>query len=125
MKQKNIFILDIENTNTVYLENIINKYNLNINIIKSNNEKESLELLNKNSEKINLIFIDFKAMKMNIEEYLSNVKNNEKIRNIPIIAIIKYLNENEMKEYSEKGISEFINKPFIISNILDLIKKGI
>lgn len=80
--------------------------NWNLNVLEAANGKEALEILRDNE--INCIITDLEMPVMNGKELIKSCKQNEQMRNIPIIVISSY--DSLADEVFTLGINHFINK---------------
>ncbi|HET8964293.1 MAG TPA: response regulator [Chitinophagales bacterium] len=75
------------------------------------NATEALEQLTAELLKPDLIFLDLNMPVMNGQEFLTAVKRNEKLRNIPVIIFSTSSNSDTIRQTKELGAKDFITKP--------------
>ncbi len=79
-----------------------------INVVKANNGKEALTLLD--TEAIDLILLDLMMPEMNGFETLKYLKSNAEYKDIPVIIVTS--KEEEKRKTYQMGADDFISKPF-------------
>ncbi|MCR4790339.1 MAG: response regulator, partial [Treponemataceae bacterium] len=88
--------------------------------------KDILKILKKADEKLfDFILMDLHMPKMDGYTLTSEIKNleNEYSRNIPIIAMTTNFFEEEIKKIKERGMVDYISKPFTIEMLLERLDK--
>ena len=119
LKNINILVVDDDIKNIFVLDNILNEYNANV--FTSYNGKEAIETL-KNNNHIDIVLMDIMMPVMNGYEAIETIRADDKLKNIPIIAVTA----KAMKEDKEKCISigadDFVSKPFDMDALISLVK---
>jgi signal transduction histidine kinase len=121
---KTILIADDEEVNLMILERVL--IGTKHRIIKAKNGEEILKILDK--ERCDLIFMDIKMPKLDGIEVAKTIRSGKKLKNkkhqsIPLIAISANDDVKSKKKASLAGIDNFIGKPFIKKEIVDLVNK--
>jgi CheY-like chemotaxis protein len=62
-------------------------------------------------EQPSLILTDIKMPVMDGIRFFNNLKKNEATRNIPVIAVTSFIQENPAKSLSSMGFNEVLSKP--------------
>ncbi|MFQ5825640.1 MAG: response regulator, partial [bacterium] len=95
----------------------------NINFYEAENGLQALEVY-KNS-KIDLILLDINMPVMNGIQFLEAIYENKKVKNIkvPIIIISGLLSDDVMNKNRDRGVVNYIKKPFKVSILRETIKK--
>ena len=91
-------------------------------IEKAENGKEALKLLNKSPNEFDLIVSDFDMPRMNGQEFLSEVRSTTELKDKPFIMLTSHSEFSKIKEAKEKGISEWIVKPFKVDSFVSKIE---
>ncbi|MCX7875724.1 MAG: response regulator [Melioribacteraceae bacterium] len=100
---------------------IILKKNYACNILEAENGEKALEILK--TESPNIVFLDLSMPVLDGKEALIQIRNNVITKNIPVI-IITALNEKEIiSDLVEKGICDYILKPFDKTDTIKRINK--
>ena len=88
-------------------------------VYQAGNGKEGLEALNNNW--IDLVVVDINMPVMNGEEMIDNMKQNDEMKDIPIVVISTEGSEQRLERLKKKGAA-FIHKPFTPETIRDTIR---
>lgn len=80
-----------------------------IKVITAENGLEALKILEKN--KFDFIFLDIQMPIMDGVETLKNIKENEKLKNIPTIALTAQAILGDKEKYLPYGFDFYITKP--------------
>lgn len=100
---------------------IILKKNYACNVIEAENGEKAIEILK--TESPTIIFLDLSMPVLDGKETLQQIRSNIITKNIPVI-IVTALNEKEMiSDLVEKGICDFILKPFDKADTIKRINK--
>lgn len=79
--------------------------------------QELLNMLHKNSELPDYIFLDINMPVMNGRECLIALKKDKRLREIPVVIYSTTVNNSEVNDFYHLGASTFIQKP---NNFADL-----
>ncbi|MCK4524368.1 response regulator [candidate division WOR-3 bacterium] len=90
-------------------------------IIKAHNGKEALEVIDK--ESIDLILTDIMMPVMDGFELAKNIKENPKIRHLPIIFLTAKSNIEDKNKGFSLGINDYVVKPFNLKDLVSRINK--
>ena len=83
---------------------------------------EALEILQAFQELPDIILTDVEMPRMNGYELLSALKNEENLRDIPVVMITSRAAEKHRQKAFELGVLEYLTKPFADSTLLDKIR---
>ncbi len=122
IENKNLILIVDDNKDTCLLIKTIlelNGYKVEIR----HNGKECLEYVKEKT--VALILLDIMMPEMNGIEVLDILKKNNNYKNIPIIAITAKNDEPFIKEIFEKGVDDYIEKPFKNFELLARVKSVI
>ena len=93
------------------------------------NGKIALEMLNKkieDGEKIDLILLDIQMPVMDGYEFMRHIKNDNKFKEIYIIALTAYAIKSEVEKIYKAGCNDFISKPIekeLFDNKINYLKQ--
>lgn len=90
-------------------------------IIKAHNGKEALEVIDK--ESIDLVLTDIMMPVMDGFELAKNIKENPKIRHLPIIFLTAKSNIEDKNKGFSLGINDYVVKPFNLKDLVSRINK--
>lgn len=93
--------------------------NFDFEIIMAENGKEAIDILN--NIKIDLIFMDLRMPVMNGYEAASIIKNDKKLKKIPLIALTASVMEKDLKKVSKYGFDAYLRKPVILDDLIEEI----
>ncbi|MFH0759954.1 MAG: response regulator [Bacteroidota bacterium] len=108
-KLYNLLIAEDEEVNIKYLEKVIKKDELNINILYAKNGQEAVRMC-KECEDLDLVLMDIKMPVMNGYEATRLIR--ECRPDLPIIAQTAYSTEEDKTLSLSVGCNDFISKPF-------------
>ncbi len=95
----------------------------NSTIFQAENGKKALEILDK--ESVNLILLDIQMPEKNGYETTLEIRKNEKLKNLPIIALTAGIMVGEKEKCLEYGMDDYISKPFKLIELQTIINKYI
>ena len=84
--------------------------------------QEGLHRLAENAD-VSLILLDVNMPKMNGLEFLSEVKGNADLSEIPVVVISTEGKEEDTERAIEAGAVEYIKKPFQSENVLTVVHR--
>lgn len=115
--KKEILIVDDSATNVFLIESVLTEYGFKT--ISASNAKEAYKAIDK--KKPDLILLDILMPQISGVEFIKTIKQNPKFLAIPIIAVSAITDEDSITEIISLGADIFINKPIIISDLIDKI----
>lgn len=83
------------------------------------NGKEAFKLLK--NDWIDIVMTDYNMPVMNGMELIKLIKNDDLVRDIPVVVISTEGNKARIKEFMDLGAAGYITKPFTPETIRDLI----
>lgn len=116
-EHKNILIVDDENDNILYFEQVALK--LHFNLFKAKNGLEALNLYKKHKSKIALVLMDIRMPEMDGYQTANEIKEINK--NVPVILISAF-NDNEIVESKADLV---LSKPITPKKLTEVILKYI
>jgi two-component system, chemotaxis family, chemotaxis protein CheY len=84
---------------------------------------EALDILGRESGKMDLILLDFFMPKMNGLEFFRKMITYEEYKSIPVIMITTSGDKSRMVEAVQAGIRDYLTKPFTPEDLLTRIIK--
>ncbi|MFP4417354.1 MAG: response regulator [Fibrobacterota bacterium] len=88
-------------------------------ILQAQNGKDALSLLENNW--VDIIFSDINMPQMNGIELIDVMRGHPEYRDIPVVVVSTEGSSTRIRELEEKGIKEYLRKPFTPENIRDVI----
>lgn len=122
MKKETILVVDDVEINRDILEVTLQD---DYHIIKRDNGKQAIEVIEESPESIDAILLDFVMPVMNGYEVLEYLKQKEYLYKIPVLMISAEANTDNETKCLALGASDFIHKPFVKDVILSRIKNNI
>ena len=115
-----IIIADDSRVMRNIIENAIKP--LGLETIHSSNGQEVLECLEKQSDEIGLILLDWNMPVMNGLEVLETMKKNNAYANIPVLIVSTESEDDKMSKAFAAGAKGYISKPFTPERLLNLVR---
>lgn len=94
-------------------------------VLSTTSGQEGLDLLEKESENVDLVLLDIMMLGMDGWQVLQKIKSNEKLAHIPVIMLTArhYLeDESETANYSAL-FNGYLVKPFVVKELLGKIRE--
>ena len=92
-----------------------------IDLIMAENGKEAIELLK--NVNVNLILMDLRMPVMDGYEAATILKNDERSRNIPLIALTASVMGKDLEKVSKYGFDGYLRKPVILDDLIEELAK--
>ena len=108
----------IVDDNPNYLGDALPMYGYEVDIAKNGVEALHKLTSNETKTKFDLVLLDVMMPKMDGWQTLKYIRNNDKIKTIPIIMITAVNEESKQIMGLKTGADEYITKPFILPNLL-------
>lgn len=116
---KNILIIDDSNTNVILLEAVLDSKGFTTQTALS--VKEALPLIEK--KKPSLILLDLLMPEISGFDFLKQLRNNEKMKSIPVVVVSALSDEANIEKTRELGAVEYIKKPINIDGLVEVVGK--
>ncbi|NTV46522.1 MAG: response regulator [Chlorobiales bacterium] len=116
--KETILIVDDENRLREVLGRTLNSFGYTI--IEAKNGIEGLDAYTKNRDQISLILCDMGMPKMGGEEFFGKVK--EINPDVKLIIMTGYLDPTKRELLLEKGVKDFVNKPFVLAQFMQVVR---
>lgn len=109
----------IVDDNPNYLGDALPMYGYEVDVAKNGVEAlHKLTTPNESNSKYDLVLLDVMMPKMDGWQTLKYIRNNDKIKTIPIIMITAVNEESKQIMGLKTGADDYITKPFILPNLL-------
>lgn len=108
----------IVDDNPNYLGDALPMYGYEVDIAKNGFEALHKLTSNETKTKFDLVLLDVMMPKMDGWQTLKYIRNNDKIKTIPIIMITAVNEESKQIMGLKTGADDYITKPFILPNLL-------
>jgi len=126
MKRLKILLVEDNPDDVLITQRTLKKGNLKDELFVVKDGEEALEFLNKHgthqeAPKPDLIFLDLNLPKISGLEVLEKIKQNEKLRRIPVIVLTMSKREEDRIRAYDSGASSYIQKPATSSEFIRAI----
>lgn len=122
-KKFKILIVEDNKINMLLCTKMIHSILPKSTILEAYNGKIALEILE--NQNVNLILMDIQMPIKNGYETTIEIRNNDKFKNLPIIALTAGIMIGEKEKCIENGMDDFISKPFKLIELQTIINKYI
>ncbi|WP_439129515.1 response regulator [Polaribacter sp.] len=122
---ENLNILFIEDNliEIMKMKRTISFLKLDHKLQEAKNGEEALEILKDKSKLPDIILLDLNMPKISGIEFLSIIKENKVLRNIPVIILTTSDNQKDLIECFKIGVSGYILKPLKYDDYVAKIEK--
>jgi len=120
LKDKKVLIVDDDMRSLYSLANTLKEKQ--INVIKADNGKHALNILNKESD-FDIVLMDIMMPVMDGYETIKEIRKQKKFINLPIIALTAKAMKEDRDKCIEAGANEYLPKPIEMESLLSLMKK--
>ena len=107
--KKQILVVDDDEINREVLDAILSE---DYNVLKADNGREALDILEENPENISLVILDVIMPVMDGYEVLDIIKSNPELSSIPVIVATQNDSEESKIAALEHGATDFVTKPY-------------
>ena len=119
LKNKKILLVDDDMRNLYALTNILK--GKGINVIKAANGLAALSALEKDDD-YDLILMDMMMPKMDGYEACRKIRDQQKFKDLPIIALTAKAMTGDRSKCIEAGASDYLSKPIDVSRLFSMIR---
>ena len=119
----NILLIEDDMIEVMKLKRTIVKLELNHNVTVANNGEEGLDILEKKDRLPHIILLDLNMPKMNGLEFLRIVKDDERLKYIPVIILTTSSNQRDLLECFKLGVQGYMTKPVKYEEYVSKIDK--
>jgi CheY-like chemotaxis protein/HAMP domain-containing protein len=120
LEGKRILMVDDDIRNIYALSSVLESKGLDIT--SAQNGKEALALLNKSDNEFDVVLMDIMMPVMDGYEAMREIRKDNKINNIPIIALTAKAQAEDKKLCIDAGANDYMAKPIDHEQLLSLLK---
>jgi CheY-like chemotaxis protein len=120
----NIMLADDDVDDRYFFSKVLQRLPLHTNLQTVDNGEKLMQWLTDNAEKLpDVLFLDLNMPRKNGMECLSEIKENEKLKKLPVIIYSTHMHEKDADILYSKGAHYYIRKTDVIelAKILDRI----
>lgn len=119
LENRKVLIIDDDMRNVFALSSLLQAHGLNVSA--GNNGLECLEFLEKNPD-VELILMDIMMPEMDGYEAMRRIREQERFRNLPIIALTAKAMRGDRDKCIEAGANDYMPKPVDMPKLLSLLR---
>ena len=117
-----LFLADDDNDDAFLFAEILKEINPSIRLITAIDGEDALEkLTTKGALLPDVIFLDLNMPRMDGKECLAALKNDEKLRDIPVIMYTTSSQSRDIEETLQRGAICFITKPSSVKELREIL----
>jgi CheY-like chemotaxis protein len=117
-KNKNILIVDSDETNACLLKNYLTK--TRATLINAPSDKKAVQICNSNL-KVDLVIMDIQIPEMKAQGAAQSIKSTKV--NLPVIGQAHNANESDINQIFKAGCDGFLEKPVSQENLFRVLSK--
>jgi len=128
-KEKLILLVEDDDNDAELTINALTTHKVANNIKRLQNGEEALDYLFQKGKYVEqpvdipaLILLDLKMPKVNGLEVLKKIRNEKKLRHIPVVILTSSKEENDLVESYELGVNAYVVKPVDFNEFISAIK---
>ena len=119
---KKILVVDDDMRNTFVLVEILEARGAEV--LTAMNGQESLDILDENSD-ISIVLMDIMMPVMDGFEAIEKIRDDEKLKDIPVIAITAKAMDQDKQKCYEVGANDFLTKPLNLNTFVGVVSSWI
>jgi two-component system, chemotaxis family, response regulator Rcp1 len=122
MKEVHILLVEDNEGDIILTREALKEARIKNEIIVARDGEEALELLHTTSSLPDIILLDINLPKINGLEVLANIKNNDRLKSIPVIMLSTSSSERDITNSYHNHANCFITKPVDLNKFMELVK---
>lgn len=119
LKDKTVLVVDDDVRNIYSLTKALEVFKMNV--ITAIDGKEALKMLDENPQ-TDVVLLDMMMPNMDGYETAGIIRQNENLKNLPVIAVTAKAMTGDREKCIEAGASDYITKPVDIDQLLSLLR---
>ena len=121
-KQLNILLADDDTDDCNFFKKALEELSLSTQLTTVHDGEELMNYLSENSEHLpNVIFLDINMPRKNGLECLSEIKQNEKLKDIPVVMFSTSNSWDKINKLFKTGANVYIHKPGDLAQLKQVI----
>jgi CheY-like chemotaxis protein len=106
------FLIDDDPDDIMLFREVVEDIDKDINFLSATNGRDGLNILNRENFSMPMvIFLDLNMPKMDGRECLKEIKNNDRLKDIPVVIYTTSSHLRDIEETRNLGAKGFISKP--------------
>ena len=112
MRSSNILLVEDDQVDIITIKQALQEATITSRLVIVNNGEEALMFLrNPENEKPGIILLDLNMPKMNGIEFLQIAKNDDCLKEIPVVVLTISKEDQDMVDSFNLGVAGYMNKP--------------
>jgi HAMP domain-containing protein/CheY-like chemotaxis protein/signal transduction histidine kinase len=120
LKDKKVLMVDDDIRNVYALSSVLETKGLDIT--SAQNGKEAIEILNSGEDSYDIVLMDIMMPIMDGYEAMNRIRQIEKFKNLPIIALTAKAQKEDKEKSIEAGANDYMSKPIDHEQLISLLK---
>ncbi|GAK57675.1 response regulator receiver protein [Candidatus Vecturithrix granuli] len=121
--KKPILLVEDDQVDAMTVKRSLREINVTNHLLIAGNGEQGLQFLrNQDQEKPCIILLDLNMPKMNGIEFLQIVKNDKRLKRIPVVVLTTSRNEQDRVESFDLGVAGYMVKPVDYQQFVDVVK---
>src|ERR1044072_4520157 len=108
---RNLMLIDDDEDDREIFMSIVADASPAISLFIATNGQEALQILHNSPNAPDLIFLDLNMPIMNGEQFMQAIKNDEQLRQVPVVILSTSSDKRTISEMKLLGASHFFTKP--------------
>jgi CheY-like chemotaxis protein len=126
LKQLNILLADDDTDDCIFFKEALEELLLSTHLTTVNDGEQLMQLLNNETTELpHILFLDLNMPRKNGFECLSEIKLNEKLKQLPIIMFSTSFEQEVVNLLYKNGAQYFIRKPSEFSQFKKIIQQSL
>ena len=126
LKHLNILLADDDTDDCIFFKEALGELMLSTNLTTVNDGEQLMQLLtNETNELPHILFLDLNMPRKNGFECLSEIKQNKKLKEIPVIIFSTSFEKEVVNLLYKNGAQYFIRKPSEFSQFKKIIQQSL
>lgn len=122
LKITSIIIAEDDADDRLLIEDALNENDISSDsLLFVGDGEELVDRLNKNATKPSLVFLDLNMPRKDGRQALREIKDNEKLKHIPVIILSTSNSEEDIETSYRNGVNTYFAKPSKYSELVEII----
>ncbi len=118
----NILLADDDTDDRLFFDNALKKLPISTHLTTINDGEQLMNYLSENSEHLpSILFLDINMPRKNGIECLSEIKQNKKLKNLPVVMFSTSNSGDEISMLFKTGAHIYVHKPNDFAQLIELI----
>jgi len=120
---KSILLVEDDVVDLMTVKRALNQINVNNTVFAAGNGEEALAFLKNNTQELpGIILLDLNMPRMSGIEFLQVMKNDDAIKQIPVVVLTTSKEENDKTESFKLGVAGYMIKPVDYEDFVETMR---